>query len=29
MLRKLDYLPCIPIAGKQVPASPDWLHEVK
>jgi len=21
--------PCIPTAGKQVPAGPDWLHEIK
>jgi bifunctional non-homologous end joining protein LigD len=29
MLQKLDYLPCLPKAAATVPASPDWLHEVK
>jgi ATP dependent DNA ligase domain len=29
MLRKLDYLPCIPTAAPKVPASRDWLHEIK
>jgi len=28
MLRKLDYLPCIPTAAPKVPAR-DWLHEIK
>jgi len=29
MSRKLDYLPCLPKAAAKVPASPDWLHEIK
>jgi bifunctional non-homologous end joining protein LigD len=29
MLRKLDYLPCLPKAAAKVPHTPDWLHEVK
>jgi len=29
MLRKLEYLPCIPTRGSEVPAGPDWLHEIK
>ena len=29
MLRKLDYLPCLPTAAPKVPASRDWLHEIK
>jgi bifunctional non-homologous end joining protein LigD len=29
MLRKLKYQPCIPTRGTEVPAGPDWLHEVK
>jgi bifunctional non-homologous end joining protein LigD len=29
MLRKLDYLPCLPTSAAKVPASPDWLHEIK
>ena len=29
MLRKLDYLPCIPTRGTKVPAGPDWFHEIK
>jgi bifunctional non-homologous end joining protein LigD len=27
MLRK--YEPCIPTCGTEVPAGPDWLHEIK
>jgi len=27
MLRK--YQPCIPTRGTEVPAGPDWLHEIK
>jgi bifunctional non-homologous end joining protein LigD len=27
MLRK--YQPCIPTRGTQVPAGPDWFHEIK
>jgi bifunctional non-homologous end joining protein LigD len=23
------YAPCIPIAGKAVPARPEWFHEIK
>jgi bifunctional non-homologous end joining protein LigD len=29
MLRKLEYQPCIPTRGTEVPAGPDWFHEVK
>src|SRR5215217_6406735 len=29
MLRKLEYLPCIPTRGTEVPAGPDWFHEIK
>src|SRR5438045_7568123 len=29
MLRKLQYLPCIPTRGAEVPAGPDWFHEIK
>jgi bifunctional non-homologous end joining protein LigD len=29
MLRKLDCLPCLPKAALKVPATPDWLHEIK
>jgi bifunctional non-homologous end joining protein LigD len=29
MSRKLDYLPCLPTAAPKVPASRDWLHEIK
>src|SRR5437764_13131359 len=29
MLRKLEYLRCIPKRGTKVPAGPDWLHEIK
>jgi hypothetical protein len=29
MLRKIEYLPCIPTRGTEVPAGPDWLHEIK
>ena len=29
MLRKLEYLPCIPTRGKEVPSGPDWFHEIK
>jgi ATP-dependent DNA ligase len=29
MLRKLEYLPCIPTRATKVPSSPDWIHEVK
>src|SRR5437868_10944910 len=26
---KLEYLPCIPTRGTEVPAGPDWFHEIK
>ena len=29
ILRKLEYLPCIPTRGTEVPAGPDWFHEIK
>jgi len=29
VLRKIEYLPCIPKRGTEVPACPDWLREVK
>ena len=29
MLRKLEYLPCIPTRGTEVPSGPDWFHEIK
>jgi ATP-dependent DNA ligase len=29
MLRKLQYLPCIPTRGAEVPAGSDWFHEIK
>jgi bifunctional non-homologous end joining protein LigD len=29
MLRKLEYLPCIPTRGTEVPFGPHWLQEVK
>src|SRR3954447_20732783 len=29
MLRKLEYQPCIPTRGTEVPAGPDWFHEIK
>src|SRR4051794_25002791 len=29
MLRKLEYQPCIPTRGTEVPSGPDWLHEIK
>ena len=29
MLRKLDYLRCIPTRGTEVPSGPDWFHEIK
>jgi bifunctional non-homologous end joining protein LigD len=25
----LSFLPCIPTRGTEVPAGPDWLHEIK
>lgn len=28
-LRKLEYLPCTPTRGTEVPFGPDWFHEVK
>jgi bifunctional non-homologous end joining protein LigD len=29
MLRSLEYQPCIPTRGTEVPAGPDWFHEIK
>jgi bifunctional non-homologous end joining protein LigD len=29
MLGKLEYQPCLPTRGTEVPSGPDWLHEVK
>jgi ATP-dependent DNA ligase len=29
MLRKLEYLPCIPTRGTEVPSGADWFHEIK
>src|SRR5436305_13861183 len=29
MLRKLEYLPCIPTRGTRVPVGPDYYHEIK
>jgi bifunctional non-homologous end joining protein LigD len=29
MLRKLEYLPCIPTHGTKIPPGQDWFHEVK
>jgi bifunctional non-homologous end joining protein LigD len=29
MLRKLEYQPCIPTRGIEVPSGPDWFHEIK
>src|SRR4051794_16390265 len=26
---KLEYLPCIPTRGTEVPSGPDWFHEIK
>jgi bifunctional non-homologous end joining protein LigD len=28
-MHKSLYQPCIPTRGTRVPASPDWLHEIK
>jgi ATP-dependent DNA ligase len=28
-MRKSPFEPCIPTRGSQVPAGPDWLHEIK
>ena len=29
MLRRVEYLPCIPTRGTKVPSGPDWFHEIK
>ncbi len=29
VMRKFEFLPCIPTRGTNVPAGPDWLHEIK
>jgi bifunctional non-homologous end joining protein LigD len=29
MVRQYEYQPCIPTRGTEVPAGPDWFHEVK
>jgi bifunctional non-homologous end joining protein LigD len=29
MLRKLEYQPCIPTGGTEVPYGPDWFQEIK
>ena len=29
MLRKFEYQPCIPMRRTEVPAGPDWFHEIK
>jgi bifunctional non-homologous end joining protein LigD len=29
MLRKLEYQPCLPTRGAEVPSGPDFIHEVK
>jgi ATP-dependent DNA ligase len=29
MLQRVQYLPCIPTRGTEVPAGPDWFHEIK
>jgi bifunctional non-homologous end joining protein LigD len=29
MLRRVEYLPCIPTRGTEVPSGPDWFHEIK
>jgi bifunctional non-homologous end joining protein LigD len=28
-IRKLEYLPCIPTRGTEVPTGPDFFHEIK
>jgi bifunctional non-homologous end joining protein LigD len=28
-MRNTAFEPCIPTPGKQVPAGPEWLHEIK
>jgi ATP-dependent DNA ligase len=28
-MRKVAFKPCIPTRGTQVPAGPDWFHEIK
>ena len=28
-MRNVAYEPCIPTRGTQVPAGPDWIHEIK
>jgi bifunctional non-homologous end joining protein LigD len=28
-MRKIDFLPCIPTRGTKVPASKNWIHEIK
>jgi bifunctional non-homologous end joining protein LigD len=29
MLQRVQYLPCIPTRGTEVPAGTDWFHEIK
>ena len=29
MVRQYEYQPCIPTRGTEVPAGPDWFHEIK
>ena len=29
MVRQYEYQPCIPARGTEVPAGPDWFHEIK
>jgi bifunctional non-homologous end joining protein LigD len=29
MLRRFEYLPCVPTRGTKVPSGPDWFHEIK
>jgi ATP-dependent DNA ligase len=28
-MRKVEFQPCIPTRGAEVPAEPDWIHEIK
>src|SRR5467141_438615 len=29
MVRQFQFQPCIPTRGTEVPAGPDWVHEIK
>src|SRR6478609_7830605 len=28
-MRKVEFAPCLPTRGTDVPAGPDWIHEIK